>query len=116
MAFTEEEKAAHLKTIEDLFWSKRRPPTHLRDKVRERQSIEGQSVELFLHRPAFRSLGEWIEEPIAKITYVRKSNRWRVFWQRADLKWHRYPPKPEAKTLSECLRIIDEDANACFFG
>ncbi len=116
MAFTEEEKASHLETIEDLFWSKRRPPIHLRDKVREGQHFKGQSIELFLHRPLFIKPGEWVEEPIAKITYVHKSDRWKLYWQRADLKWHSYPPAPEAENLAEALRIIDEDANACFFG
>lgn len=37
MAFTDAEIAEHTTTIETLFWSKRRPPLHLRDKVREGQ-------------------------------------------------------------------------------
>lgn len=116
MAFTKEETASHLKTLEDRFWSQHRPPSHLGDKIREGQRIEGQSVELFYNRPHFSHSGQWIEEPIAKITYVRKSGSWKIYWQRADGKWHRYPPQPEAKSFSAALEIISEDAHACFFG
>ena len=116
MAFTEEEIASHLKTLEDRFWSKRRPPQHLRDQMREGQRVKGQSIELFFHRPRYDDPNHWTEEPIAKITYVRKNDRWRLFWMRADLKWHRYPPQAEAKSLAEALSIIDQDAKACFFG
>lgn len=35
---------------------------------------------------------------------------------RADLKWHRYIPHPITLNLEEALRVMDEDANGCFFG
>lgn len=41
---------------------------------------------------------------------------WRIFWQRANGRWFRYPPYPEANSLEEALRVIEEDANDCFFG
>ena len=116
MAFTDPEIAAHLKVLEDSFWSHRRPPLHLRDKVREGQRFTGQSIELFLVRPAFNRPGEQVEEAIAKVQYVRSRNVWRLFWKRADGKWHGYPPAPEVKSLADALRVIDKDANACFFG
>jgi hypothetical protein len=28
------------------------------------------------------------QKPAAKATYVRKTDRWKIYWQRADLKWH----------------------------
>ena len=116
MAFTDSEIAEHTALIEKLFWSRRRPPLHLRDKVREGQRFAGHAIELFLVRPAFNRPGEQIEEPIAKIQFVRSRNVWHLFWKRADGKWHRYPPQPETDSLATALRIIDEDANGCFFG
>jgi hypothetical protein len=116
MAFTDLEIAGHMKVLEESFWSRHRPPLHLRDRVREGQRFTGQSIELFLVRPAFRRPGEFAEESIAKLTYVRSRNVWHLFWKRADGKWHRYPPRPEAKSLAAALGIIHEDANACFFG
>ena len=116
MAFTENETAEILKQLEDEFWVHHRPPLHLRDKVREGQRIDDQSIELFLNRPAFSRPGEWIEEAIAKIRYFRSRDSWSIYWQRADLKWHRYEPFPEAKSLSVALAKIHEDEHACFFG
>lgn len=116
MPFTETEIASNLEIIESVFWSRRRPPLHLRNEVREGQRFTGQSIELFIARPAFERPGEFIEESIAKIRYVRTSTVWEIFWKRADLKWHRYPTIPEADSLTDALRIIDEDANCCFFG
>jgi hypothetical protein len=40
----------------------------------------------------------------------------RPFLVRADNKWHRYPPKPEVKTLAAALKVIHEDTHHCFFG
>ena len=116
MAFTEFEVAAHAALIEKLFWSKRRPPLHIRDQMREGQRFTEQSIELFFVRPVFKDPTRFTEEKIAKLTYVRSSDRWRIFWQRADLKWHSYPPCPEVPSLAEALRVVHEDANSCFFG
>ncbi len=116
MAFTHTEIAEHTTLIEKLFWSRRRPPLHLRDKVLEGQRFTGHAIELFFMRPAFRRPDEQIEESIAKIQYVRTRQVWRLSWKRADGKWHGYQPCLEVESLSEALRIIDKDANHCFFG
>jgi len=71
---------------------------------------------LFLVRLAFNRPGEEIEEPIAKVQFVRTEGVWRIFWMRANLRWHRYDPHPKAKSSAAALRVIDEDANCCFFG
>lgn len=68
MAFTEQEIAQHLDTLESHFWIHRRPPLHLRDRVREGQRITGQSIELFLVRPVFNHPEQLVEESIAKVT------------------------------------------------
>jgi len=116
MAFSELEIAEHTTVLERVFWAKRRPPLHLRDKMREGQRIAGQSVELFFVRLRWDDPTSQIEESIAKLTFVRASGHWRIFWKRADGKWHRYPPVPEATTLTAALLVVHQDANACFFG
>ena len=73
-------------------------------------------VALFIVRPAHNRPGELIEEPIAKVQWVRTQRAWRIFWKRADGHWHRYQPCPQADSLADALRVIDEDANNCFFG
>lgn len=116
MAFTELEIAEHTLILEQHFWTHRRPPLHLRDQVREGQRFTGQSIELFIVRPAFNRPGEQLEESIAKVTHVRSQEVWRLFWKRADGHWHRYAPYPEAESLTAALGVIHEDANGCFFG
>jgi hypothetical protein len=116
MAFTESEIAKHLQELEDAFWSRHRPPLNLRDQMREGQRIVGRSIELFFVRPAFQRPGVHIEESIAKLQHLPGKGVWRIFWQRADGHWHRYLPCPEVDTLAEALRVVDEDANGCFFG
>ena len=116
MKFPASEIAEHLKVIEDVFWSRRRPPTHMRDKVREGQRIDGTTIELFIVRPAINRPGQEIEESIAKIQHMPRLGVWRIFWKQADGKWHRYQPRFEASSLAEALGVIDQDANCAFFG
>ncbi len=98
------------------FIEKRRPSPHIRGQVDLGYRVSGQSVEIFEIRPRWDDPEEKIEEAVAKATYVKTQKVWKVYWQRADLKWHRYDPDPEVKTLAEVLRLVDEDEYACFFG
>jgi hypothetical protein len=116
MAFTEGEIAAHMKVLEDCFWSHRRPPLHVRDQLREGQRFKNRSIELFFVRPAFQRPSEFVEEPIAKVQHMLARNVWRIFWMRCDLKWHAYPSCPQVPSLAKALRVIHEDVSCCFFG
>lgn len=116
MDFTENEIAEHMKVIEDVFWSRRRPPVHLRDKVREGQRFDGRTIEFFIVRPVFNHPDQHIEESIAKVQHMPRLRAWRIFWKRADGNWHRYQPCFEVSSLTEALHVIDEDAHGCFFG
>lgn len=116
MPFSNDEHTTHLRTLEEHFWSFRRPPEDIRAQVREGQRIEGQSIELFLIRPLFSDPSKEVEEAIAKIRYVRSSNQWKLYWKRADGKWHSYPTVPTTNTLEEALTVIHKDEDYCFFG
>ena len=116
MNFTDIEINEHMKVIEESFWARRRPPLHLRDKVREGQRFTGRAIELFMVRPAYNRPQKQIEESIAKVQHMPRLQVWRIFWKRADGNWHRYQPSPEAQSLTEALHVIDQDANNCFFG
>lgn len=88
----------------------------IRDAVREGQRVEGQSVELFFVRPVWDDPSQETEESIAKATLVRSRGKWRVYWKRADLRWHSYANKPEVNSLRDFLQLVDEDRYCCFFG
>jgi len=53
---------------------------------------------------------------VAKATFVRSTGSWRIYWQRADLKWHRYDPMPEVAALEEFVKVLGEDEHGCFWG
>jgi len=115
MAFSEFE----IKRVEKLvgqFIEKRRPAPKIRHKLDMGFRLQNQCVELFEIRPAWNNPDKIIESSFAKTTYVKTKNIWKVFWRRADLKWHRYDPKPQVKTIEEFLALVDQDKNACFFG
>jgi hypothetical protein len=53
---------------------------------------------------------------MAKATYNKSERNWEVFWQRADLKWHGYMPKPEVGSIEDFLALVQKDEHGCFFG
>ena len=94
----------------------RRPPAHIRPELDLAYRFEGQSVEIFELRPAFQRPDETIEVSIAKATYVKRRQFWRIYWMRADLKWHRYDPQSTVPSVEDFLAAIDRDQYGCFFG
>lgn len=98
------------------FMERRRPPAEIRNQVDLSFRIKGQSVEIFEIRPLWNNPDERIELPVAKATYVKSHDLWKVYWQRADSKWHRYDPDPEVDTLDDFLELVDQDKFYCFFG
>ena len=115
MAFTEKELRKHREAL-DAFLEKRRPPEEVRDRVDVDYRIEGQSVVIVERRMVPFDPEKMIEIPVAKTTYVRSQDTWRVYWRRSDHKWHGYEPQPEADSLAEALQIVDADRHACFWG
>lgn len=116
MALSEFESKRAEKLVGELV-ARRRPPAHIRAKLDLAFRIEGQSVVLFEVRPRWRGApGETMEQPCAKATYIKARGIWRIYWMRADLKWHAYSPCPEVRDLESFLQVVDEDAHHCFFG
>ena len=115
MEFSEFEKRRIEKSV-NAFLEKRRPPPNLRKKLDLGSRFEGQSLLLFEIRPVWKDPGRSMECPMAKATFTQARKVWRVFWQRADGKWHGYQPCPEVKTVEEFLALVDRDENGCFWG
>ena len=105
-----------IEKIMEVYLEKTRPPVHIRNELDIGYRIKNQSVELFEIRPAYQRPDQKVEHAIAKATYVKRANEWRLYWMRADLKWHRYEPIPGVKSLQDFLRVIEEDALGCFYG
>ncbi|MDN6298328.1 MAG: DUF3024 domain-containing protein [Halomonas sp.] len=115
MAFSEfEEKKIQQAAAE--FLGAVRPPAHMRSQVDVDVRIAGQSVHIVELRPDIREPSRIIELPVAKATYVKKHQRWKIYWMRSDLKWHLYTPRPEARSVEEMFAVVNSDENDCFFG
>jgi hypothetical protein len=98
------------------FMDRRRPPPDIRPKLDIGYRITGHSVEIFEIRPDWQDPTKTMEHPVAKATFVRTKNVWRVFWMRRDLKWHGYEPNLEVHSLEAFLNVVDRDEYSCFFG
>lgn len=116
MAFSEFE-TKRLEKVVGAFIEARRPAPRIRSQLDRAFRVTGQSIEIYEIRPRWRGApGEIMENSIAKATYVKTQNLWRVFWMRADLKWHAYSPVPRVGGIEEFLALVAEDKHACFFG
>ena len=115
MAFSEFE-LARIEKIVGSYVERVRPPPHIRPELDISFRVAGQSVEILEIRPRYGNKKEIIESPVAKATYVKARNVWKVFWRRADLKWHPYPPKLQVKTIDAFILLVEQDAHHCFWG
>jgi hypothetical protein len=112
MAFNDIEIAL-VKDTMDKYILRIRPQPEIRDRLDISYKIYDQSVEIFEIRPDMD--GKIMHIPIAKTTFIRTNKSWKIFWMRADLKWHGYIT-PYVKTINEFVEIVDEDENCCFWG
>ena len=115
MAFNDIERK-RVENEAEAFVAKVRPPAHIRPHLDIGYRIENQAVLIFEIRPSFRDPGVKHEDPVAKATYGRKDDVWKVYWMRQDLKWHAYPPKPVVDSLGAFFAEVSADPNACFWG
>jgi hypothetical protein len=93
-----------------------RPPEEIRNKVDINYKIEQQSIIIFEIRPVWNNPKEKTEYNIAKATFVKKDNTWKIFWFMSDMKWHNYKPNPKVENLKEFVKTIEEDKHGCFWG
>lgn len=102
--------------VMENYIQKKRPPVHIRSQLDIGYRIDGQSIIILEIRPRWDNPYIITEGPIAKATFVKSKAHWKLFWMRADLKWHAYPAEPTVKTVKDFVRIVDEDKYACFWG
>ena len=98
------------------FIARIRPPEQIRPELDIGYKIENQSILVFEIRPQWNKPEVIREFPIAKTTFVKAKNNWKVFWMRSDLKWHSYSPKAIVRTVEEFTKLVAEDKHHCFWG
>jgi hypothetical protein len=108
-----------IKRIEKLvgkFVEGQQPVCHIRRQLEYTFRISKQSFEILEVRPQHNDPTKIQEIPIAKATYIKSRKLWKLYWMRADLKWHSYKPFPESSSLEKILEVIAQDRYNCFFG
>jgi hypothetical protein len=105
-----------IQKVVGAFVEKRRPPSYMRKELDLGFSVKDQSVEIFEIRPLWQHPEEIIECPVAKATYVKTQELWKVYWMRQDLKWHSYGPLPAVAIIEEFLAEVVSDPHQCFWG
>jgi len=105
-----------IQKVVSTFVEKRRPPAYIRKELDLAFRIDGQSVLIFEVRPRWQKPEEVMESPVAKATYVKTQDLWKIYWMRQDLKWHSYPLLPQVDTIEEFLEEVELDPSACFWG
>lgn len=110
-----------LKTLDIIevmenFVDKRRPPLHIRPMLDISYRIEAQSVTIVEVRPTHNNPEVMRDHPVAKATFIKTKGCWKIFWLRADLKWYAYNPNPTVQSLSDFVKLVDEDKHSCFWG
>lgn len=109
---------ATVETIEIMenYLERARPKPEIRHKVDLSYEINEQSITIFEIRPFWNNPKEKVKSDIAKTTYVKSKNHWKVFWKRANGNWDPYSPEPTVQKLSDFIRLVEEDKYHCFFG
>lgn len=79
-------------------------------------SWDGQTALLFEIRPQWNDPTNILELPFARLSFVKSTKLWKLYWMRGSGKWEAYEPKPEACNLQEMLTEIRHDGYGCFFG
>ena len=79
-------------------------------------SYDGKVILLYEIRPIWNNPEKIQHAEFAKIRYYKSRQEWNLYWMRASGKWERYEPFPKATHLDEIIKVIEEDAYACFYG
>ena len=115
MAFNDIERKKLQKAL-DAFVERRRPPMPKRSQLDFSYNLSGHHVELVEIRPQWDDASVICRRPYARATYVRTQNIWKIFWQRASLKWNGYDPVPTASSIEGFLKAVEADPYGCFYG
>lgn len=99
-----------IQKIEERF----RVPERVADKIQNIAEKSGNSYILYETRPAWDGgAGPWTKLAVAKITFVKISGIWKLYWMRASGKWNLYG---EYKSFKNTLNAIEKDKFGCFWG
>lgn len=99
-----------IQKIEEKF----KVPERMADKIKNVAEKSGNSYILYETRPAWDgSTKPWTKFSVAKMTFVKISDKWKLYWMRASGRWELYK---EYKSFNNVLNAIEKDKFGCFWG
>lgn len=78
--------------------------------------VEGMSLIIYQMMAGFPEGTADVYFPIAKATYRKATDDWKLFWQKRDLKWHGYEIDMVHEDIESVFKAINEDSCCCFWG
>ena len=93
-----------------------RVPARVRNKLRYRHSIRGNSVTLFECRPKWNDPTVWLKSPQAKFRRNASTGLWSLFWRDRNARWHLYEGLPPTQDIERLVAEVGRDPTHVFSG
>ena len=94
----------------------RRTSPKFKAKLSIEYRVKGHDVTIIERRPKWDGKPGFTENGVARFKFTRTSKKWRLLWQRADLKWYAYQGTENRTQLAQLVAEVDSDPWGCFFG
>ena len=98
------------------FVETKRPPVEVRSQLDIGYTFDNNVIEILEIRPQWNDATIINKMPLAKANYIKSKEVWKIYWMGSNLKWTGYKPTPEVTTISEFLKVLEEDSHHCFWG
>ena len=108
-------KDSDIKIVETCLAHKRRR-VEIRALLNYTYRLERNTFILSDIRPPMLKKDGYRTSLFSKIHYLKHSDIYLIYWQRANGRWLSYEAGESASTIQEALAIVDEDVYGCFYG
>lgn len=114
MALSELQRAEVARLLDPL--CRPHPDAAVSAQMRRGYRVQGHQVVLFTARASWSAPDQWMEEAVAKFTYVATRRQWHLYCQHSDLRWHAYELLPTAPSLAPLVAAVQADRTGIFWG
>lgn len=98
------------------FVERKRPPKDIRNQLDIGYTYSNGTFEIFEIRPQWNNPEKILHHSVAKATYFKSQQHWKLYWKRAGGKWEYYDPATILPNITDVLLCIENDVHGCFWG
>ncbi len=114
MAFSEAELEDIEKSLGDM--CQQRTSRHRNRRLRISYTIKRHDVIVFQQVASWANPKQRLPVNVAKFTYIRTQEVWKLYWMQSDLKWHVYELLPTSHRIGRLVEEVSNDPYGAFFG